>query len=64
MSKNLRTLDTDVYFSNEKISIQGNIESIIVASGDKKFNISFDENGHINASEIKKDELWFMMKIL
>ena len=58
MSKNLRTLDTDVYFSNEKISIQGNIESIVVKSSidDKKYNISFDNNGHIKTSEIKKDK--------
>ena len=58
MSKNLRTLDTDVYFNSEKISIQGNIESIVVKSSidDKKYNISFDNNGQIIVTEIKKDK--------
>ena len=28
MSKNLRTLDTDVYYNNGKISIQGNTDKI------------------------------------
>lgn len=58
MSKNLRTLDTDVYFNSEKISIQGNIESIVVKSliDDKKYNISFDNNCQIIVTEIKKDK--------
>lgn len=56
MSYNLRELNTEVYYNDEKISIDGNIESMVVNSGDKKFNISFSENGQIIATEIKKDE--------
>lgn len=63
MSKNLRTLDTDVYFNSEKISIQWNIESIVVKSSidDKKYNISFDNNCQIIVTEIKKDNSWYMI---
>ena len=56
MSYNLRELNTEVYYNDEKISIDGNIESMVINSGDKKFNISFSENGQIIAAEIKKDK--------